>query len=276
MYKIMGLYFGLSLIFSTALQAQNTTIPSPATSDIKSEIKESRPVAKINADVITQSQADDFKLLLSQQLRGQSIDDGLLMEEIIKSVLLSQAAEKEGLDLRQDVIERINFQRMNMLAAVMLQSLVQRLQPSESELEEKYNEVPDKEFRINYIMVKDKTLALDIIAKLDNGLSFTGLAKIYSNDPTGKHGGNLGWVNGLLLNEALIKPLLSLKNKTYTTQPIAGNSGVWHIIQLLEKRSFAKPPYFQVREQLLKQELQQRLSTYINNLRANADITLNP
>lgn len=43
-----------------------------------------------------------------------------------------------------------------------------------------------------HILVKEEKLALEILAKLERGVSFDHLAKRYSKCPSGRNGGDLG------------------------------------------------------------------------------------
>ena len=43
-----------------------------------------------------------------------------------------------------------------------------------------------------HILIKEEKLALEILAKLERGVSFDHLAKRYSKCPSGRNGGDLG------------------------------------------------------------------------------------
>ena len=56
-----------------------------------------------------------------------------------------------------------------------------------------------------HILVKEEKLALEILAKLERGVSFDHLAKRYSKCPSGRNGGDLGeFQQGAMVR--LIKP----------------------------------------------------------------------
>ena len=271
MYKLPLVISSLLLSHSILLQAQ---APKAASIPLEDKIPEV-VVATINDDTITQAQIDTFQMALQQQLRGQAVDRDLLVEEIIKSSLLSQAAEKEGIDSRPEIVEALRLQRRTLLSTLMLQELSKRLEPTEDELNEIYGNVPNKEFRVNYILVKEEAVANEVLKKLKEGASFSSLAHRHSIDPTSRHGGNLGWVNGLQFGKDMIDTIKSLKVGKYTRSPVKSSQG-WQLVQLLEKRPFSKPAYIETRDQLFQLVLQEKMSNHIDELKSKANITINP
>ena len=76
-----------------------------------------------------------------------------------------------------------------------------------------------------HILVKEEKLALEILAKLERGVSFDHLAKRYSKCPSGRNGGDLGEFQ----QGAMVGPLL----KPYG--PVKTKFG-YHIIKVLYRR----------------------------------------
>ena len=51
-----------------------------------------------------------------------------------------------------------------------------------------------------HILVKEEKLALEILSKLERGISFDHLAKRYSRCPSGRNGGDLGeFIQGMMV-----------------------------------------------------------------------------
>lgn len=72
-----------------------------------------------------------------------------------------------------------------------------------------------------------------VYAKLQQGASFTDLAKEYSEDKeSAVKGGDLGWVNK---NDDYPTEVFSLQNKGDYTNPVQSNYG-WHIFQLVDSK----------------------------------------
>ena len=49
------------------------------------------------------------------------------------------------------------------------------------------------EWRASHILVKDRTLAADLLKKIKQGASFEALAREHSTCPSKSRGGDLGW-----------------------------------------------------------------------------------
>ena len=122
-------------------------------------------VATVNTTTITQNQVDALQVLLQKQLQGQAVDDDVIIEQLVNMALLAEAAEKERIDSRSDVIEGLAFQRLNLLSILMQQELLQRSQPNEEQIEAAYESIPSEEYRVDYIVVKSEATANDVIKK---------------------------------------------------------------------------------------------------------------
>ncbi len=266
MCKQLYIILLLAFSFSTQLQAQQEEKPP------SQQQSEKKVVMMINGEPITESLVTSYKRVLQQQLRGQSIDRRVVIEQITKLNLLAQAAEKEQLHTRPEVLEGLKIQSVALLSTLMLQELAQRLKPDEAVLEAFYQDFPSEEYRSSLIVVSDKSQADTLLKKLEEGYSFTSLATQHSLDPTGRHGGNLGWVNAFQVSTTLVNSLLNLKVGKHTRVPIEGPQG-WMLVKLHEKRPYTKPAYFQIRQQLEQKKLTESVDDYIRNLESNATIT---
>lgn len=261
---LLSLFF---LIFFGQLSAQESGVSTG-----KPQKVESKVIVKVNGDAITSPQVDALGKMIQQQYGGRKIlSKESLTEEVINSSLLSQAAEVEKIHLRPEVVDALAIQRRSVLSALMLQELTTRLQLKDEEIEKAYESVPSKEFRVNYILAKDKAVAEEVIKRLKDGVNFTALAANFSLDPSAKHNGNLGWLSGLQIDSAFLKLLKTLDKGDHAHGPVK-NSDTVRIIQLVDERSYSKPAYAQVREQLANALLQENILDYMDKLRSAADI----
>jgi parvulin-like peptidyl-prolyl isomerase len=123
---------------------------------------------------------------------------------------------------------------------------------------------------VQHILVKTKSLADEIYAKLKNGADFAALAKKYSQDPGSKtQGGQLTIAKGQTVPE-FDKVAFALKTGA-TAKPVRTQYG-WHIIQALKPATPAKKtPLAQVKEsirqQLLQQKRTQAIRTWLNGVK---------
>ncbi|VTN64223.1 peptidyl-prolyl cis-trans isomerase ppiC [Klebsiella pneumoniae] len=68
-----------------------------------------------------------------------------------------------------------------------------------------------------HILVKEEKLALEILAKLERGVSFDHLAKRYSKCPSGRNGGDLGEFQ----QGAMVGPLIKPSSAVRCSNPMA-------------------------------------------------------
>lgn len=128
----------------------------------------------------------------------------------------------------------------------------------------------------------DKDAALAKIkqaqAELKKGVSFSDVAKKYSEDPGSKdRGGDLGYFGRGDMVPAFDKAIASLD--VGQTSDIVTTEFGYHIIQLDEKKA-ASPMSFDdikddLREYLYQQRGAKRFDTYVKDLRAKADVKIN-
>jgi peptidyl-prolyl cis-trans isomerase C len=91
-----------------------------------------------------------------------------------------------------------------------------------------------KEVRAAHILVKGEPRAKEIMEKLKAGESFDALAKQFSECPSKKKGGDLGWfTRGRMVRE--FENAAFAGEKGMLTGPIKTQFG-WHIIKVLDKK----------------------------------------
>jgi len=81
-----------------------------------------------------------------------------------------------------------------------------------------------------------------VIDELASGGNFAVLAETYSTGPTGVNGGDLGWFEPGNMEPEFSEALTTLEKGQTTTTPVQTKFG-WHVIQLDDSRSAAKPDY---------------------------------
>ncbi len=146
----------------------------------------------------------------------------------------------------------------------------------------KHDFIIPEEIKICHILVKDDDLNSfqkieEISKRLYNKDDFCEIAKEYSDCPSGKDGGNLGYIQrGKILKEledvAFSLPIGQI------TGPIKTRFG-YHFIKVMDKRKSRIPEFKEIKDALKKQleriigELE--LLKHIRKLRAEADIIIN-
>jgi peptidyl-prolyl cis-trans isomerase C len=91
-----------------------------------------------------------------------------------------------------------------------------------------------KEVQAAHILVKTREQADELMERLDAGLSFGELARQFSECPSGKRGGDLGWFGrGQMVRE--FENAAFEGEKGEVVGPVRTQFG-WHLIKVLGKR----------------------------------------
>jgi peptidyl-prolyl cis-trans isomerase C len=91
-----------------------------------------------------------------------------------------------------------------------------------------------KQVHAAHILVKKEDQARDLLAKVKAGQSFADLAKQFSDCPSGKKGGDLGWFGRGQMVQEFDKAAFEAE-KGAIVGPVKTQFG-WHIIKVLEQR----------------------------------------
>jgi peptidyl-prolyl cis-trans isomerase SurA len=120
--------------------------------------------------------------------------------------------------------------------------------------------------------VEDK--ALLIAQRLKSGEDFSKLAKEYSEDPTGKLGGDTGYIKKSYMAKEFID-VLSQMNSGDISRPFWTEKGL-HIIKLDEKVSAQSPDETRegVRKRLADEQFLEKYQSYVKSLREKARIEI--
>ena len=99
------------------------------------------------------------------------------------------------------------------------------------------------------ILVPTEAEANDIIAKLAAGADFADLARQFSKDPTGRNGGDLGFVRRENLSPEGAGALFTLRVGEVTPYPVQTPYG-WFVMKANARRVAPTPAFGEVRDQL--------------------------
>ncbi|TFB08529.1 hypothetical protein E3V08_03655 [Candidatus Atribacteria bacterium MT.SAG.1] len=138
-----------------------------------------------------------------------------LLENILKERILVQRAQKIGLEkdekvssqikavieqVRKESEEKIKINtQQTLIDAVMKVEIYDKIKLSEEEIAEYYKEnkeefIKDEEYHLRHILVETLEEAKAILEKIRGGADFAELAKEKSIGPSGKQGGDLGFI----------------------------------------------------------------------------------
>ena len=125
----------------------------------------------------------------------------------------------------------------------------------------------------SHILVATEEESKEIIVLLENGESFTELAKTKSTGPSGPNGGSLGTFGRGQMVPAFENAAFELDDGNFTKKPVQTQFG-WHVIKVEKKTISPAPAIDDIREQLVQTLSTQALGRILEELRAKQDIKL--
>ena len=106
----------------------------------------------------------------------------------------------------------------------------------------------EKEYKASHILVETEQKARDLLALLDGGADFSGLAIEHSTGPSGPSGGDLGWFRKGRMVAPFESAVMGMEAGTYTG-PVKTQFG-YHLIFLNNRREASPPSFEDVRDEL--------------------------
>ena len=189
-------------------------------------------------------------------------------------IILAQAADAHQLANRNDVKQRIEFERHKALMEALLQDAGKAAMTDDA-LHKVYDEAikqtpNEQEVHARHILVPTEGEAKDLEAQLKGGADFAALAKEKSKDPGAAEGGDLGWFTKVQMVPEFAEAAFKL-DKGQVSDPIKTQFG-WHIIKVEDKRVKPTPTYDQVKGQLENYVARRAQAEMVDNLRKSATI----
>jgi peptidyl-prolyl cis-trans isomerase C len=189
-------------------------------------------------------------------------------------IVLSQAAQQQKLDARDDVQRRITFDKNRVLMEALLQD-AGKAALTDDALHKVYDDAvrqmgSEQEVHARHILVATEDEAKAIEAELKNGADFAKLAKEKSKDPGAADGGDLGYFTKDQMVPEFADAAFKL-DKGQISDPIHTQFG-WHVIKLEDKRTKPTPTFDQVKGQLQNYVEHRAQAELVQNLRKNATI----
>jgi peptidyl-prolyl cis-trans isomerase C len=235
------------------------------------------PLASVNGTPIPQSRFDT--ILKAQLAQGQADTPELrnaIKENLIRMQLMTQEAEKMGLDKKPEVATQIAMNRQNVLIGAYLQEYFTTHPVTDATIQAEYDKLSqraagEKEYKVRHILVDGEDEAKALITKLKGGAKIEDLAKD-SKDPGSKaNGGDLGWANKASYVKPFSDAVAALEKGKYTEMPVKTDFG-WHVILLEDVRDMKVPALEELKPRLTQLLQQQIIEKQIEDLRAKAKV----
>lgn len=237
----------------------------------------SATLATVNGTRVTQ----DFFDAYIKQISGRPASDlteqqrGIALDNLIRGELVTQEAVKQGLDKSKDTAALLELTRMNVLEQVIATNYLKDKKPTEQDLRAEYetevDALPKTEYHAKHILVATEPYAQKVIQSLEKGAKFEDVAKKESMDPSKDNGGDLGWFTPDRMDKSFADAVVALKPGEYTHKPVQTQYG-WHVIELVDTRDVAAPPFDSVRQRLEQSLQAKKFRTYTDDLMRNAKV----
>ncbi len=229
-------------------------------------------------------------LLIKQQAKKLKIDVSdkeveAIIEDIKKQNLITELELKE--QLKKDNITYDNFAegiKMNVLRSrVLTRAISPEVLVTDAMLKDYYekhkDDFRDTEYHLKQIFVSGQRndgnrRALAAYKLLEQGKAFEDVAREFSDDPSAKQGGDIGFVKVEELLAPLKESLKLLVPNTHTN--VVQTPYGFHILKIIELKKTDLPPFEalkdKIHERIVLQESEKRYNEYINKLRQSSYI----
>tara|TARA_B100000767_G_scaffold127176_1_gene121130 strand:- start:18026 stop:18868 length:843 start_codon:yes stop_codon:yes gene_type:complete len=250
----------IALLLSSSLAAQDRNL--------------STVVATVGETELTLGHMLDVKRQLPDQY--QSLDDNTLfngiIEQLIQQELLASSMTKDPSWL---AIAMQN-QRRNILSSVVINELRTNA-VTERALQAAYAAkfpvgLGEQEYKASHILVETEQKARELLALLDGGADFSGLATEHSTGPSGPRGGDLGWFGKGQMVAPFEKAVMGMEAGTYTG-PVQTQFG-YHLIFLNDRRETSSPAFEDVRSELEVEIQNAAVEEHLRGLMATANVIM--
>lgn len=233
-----------------------------------------KPLATVNGQAISAAQADN--LLRNQLARGAKDSPELrnaIQNQLISVELLAQEAKKRGLDKSQGVQLQLSMVTKEILSQAAIGDTLSKQPISEADIKNEYDQavargVIGKEYLVRHILVESEDEARSIIKKLGKGDKFADLAKGTKDVGSAANGGELGWNAPGNFVQPFAEAMTKLSKGQYSTEPVKTEFG-YHVLQVEDARN---PTFEQLKPQIYKFMVDQRVDALVRDLRSKAKI----
>ena len=195
-------------------------------------------------------------------------------EEIIRRIVLEQAAREAGIDKTPAAVALSALQRQKVLIDDYQTYWIKEHPPTADELRTAYtravSDMGKTEYHIRHIALKEQSQAAEVISQLNKGVKFEALlAKSVDVDVKN---GDLGWLPRTAVEPNVAAAIAKLTKGSYTTTPVKGPV-VYHVIQLLDTRPLQAPSFDQAKSDLKAIAGNAKFSTHTDGLFKAAKVT---
>jgi peptidyl-prolyl cis-trans isomerase C len=256
-----------------ALCALTAMLAVPASSEETEAV-----VATVNGSPITAADMSATAVDLAAALQNYAPAEhgAVVLDFLINQKLMAAAATKDGIQDTPAFAQRMALVRERELRDAYFEKAVSNA-VGEEEIKEAYAKVAEQsakreEVHASHILVETKEAAEAIVKELEGGADFAELAKRKSIGPSGKSGGDLGFVGENDVAQPFFRAAAALEPGKLS-EPVQTEFG-WHVIKVVGKRPASAPPLEAVRDEIGRFLVRQKFLAIVTELKAAAKIEI--
>ncbi|MGF1611272.1 MAG: peptidylprolyl isomerase [Kiloniellales bacterium] len=235
-------------------------------------------VARVDGTDVTRAEVMALARNLPAQYQAQAeMLFPMLLDRRIDMLLIGNAASDDGLANDDEVAERLESLRLDIMREVYLERLIDK-EVTDARVKARYDtflsENPAKaEINARHILLESEEEAREVIAELDGGADFAELARNRSTGPSSAQGGDLGYFTADQMVPEFSQAAFALEPGSHSKDPVQTQFG-WHVIKVEDKRT-QEPPSFEELEDEMKNEVTRDVvASRIGDLRETAEIEM--
>ncbi len=239
-------------------------------------------VADVGGEMILKSDVEQLYNAIKQRAGAQAPAQDevfwMLVDQIVASRLIIQAATKDNLQSTAEVQAAVKMATEQIVQEAYVQSLFKGLD-TDANLKPLYDQMVEsmkgqQEIRARHILVADEAKAVELIKKINDGAKFEDVAKAESIDTgSGANGGDLDYFSKDAMVPEFGTVAFALSDGQMTQTPVKTQFG-YHIIKVEGRRAVTPPKFEDVKPQLVARAQQEKLQSVISTLRAQGNVKL--
>ncbi len=292
-YSILSVLAAGAIVLSsvTAGMAADQKAPAPETKKAEpaaapaQKFGDDAAVATVNGRTISKGLLDK---VMEQAPGGATTgDEGdsrrNVLQKLIEVEMISQAAEKDGLDKTAEFTMAMDMlKKQQLYVAYIRKQIIDSVKVTPEEAKAYYDAnktqfVSPEEMKASHILVDTEDEAKKIKARIDKGEDFAAVAKEVSKCPSAPRGGDLGFFGKGKMVPEFEKAAFALKEGEVSS-PVKTQFG-WHIIKATGRKEARTKPFEEVKDEItakLTQEKQKKAyEDLLAKLKAGSEVKIN-
>jgi peptidyl-prolyl cis-trans isomerase C len=235
-------------------------------------------VATVNGHAIRRGEFDLFlKLSGTPPAVAAPTLQRIVLNRMIDIDLLAREARRAHLQKNRKLHMEIKLQKRVLLANAFVRHYLKTHPISPKVVADRYRKIMARVghnlYEVRTIRVAKHALAVELAHDLAHGAAFATLARRYSQAPSAKHGGFVGWLGLSQVPPPVAAALRPLKPGSFTPNPIKTPTG-WHLYLVEAKHPIPRPSLKDMSPRILAGLREQMIDKLINGLRAKAKVTI--